>query len=221
MDSDHDEGPPSPPIQIDYRDPAPRLKPISFVAATSSSSLLPNTKPKAIGDSYLSLVLAPASPSPIAQEDTVTRPQSAPPTINQPATQCEICHLPLSSTDMKRHTTSVAHQVCLQHTHVPSSIDRSRKGLQYLQAYGFDPDARTGLGAGKSGIQHPIKLKEKIGKEGIGMTPKAAKKEKEKVKKLGPKEIKKLEGQQKKRNERLQRMFYTNGDLEKYLGPDA
>lgn len=205
------EGDSPPPVQIDYRDPPPRRKPISFVSATSSSSSrATSTNPKpAISQDYLSLVLPAATASTSVHEEAPNAVET-----------CEICNLPLSS-NLKCHQTSTSHQVCLQHTHVPSSIDRSRKGLQYLQAYGFDPDARTGLGSSKSGIVHPVKAVEKKGKEGIGAVPKVVREQKERVKKLGPKEIAKKKGVNRKRDEQLQRMFYSSGELEKYLGPNA
>jgi len=226
MASDHDDDnePTSPPVQIDYRDPPPRLNPLSFVAARSPDSFSTpsaSTPKAALGDNYLSLVLA----APSHAHAHATAPALAEKSVEKQANtavvatvQCEICHLPLSSaSDAKSHATSTAHQVCLQHTHVPSSLDRSRKGLQYLQSYGWDPDSRTGLGASRSGILAPIKPKEKTGKEGIGAVLLTKRQQREKVKKMGPKEIKKVEGQQRKRNDRLQSMFYTNGELEKYL----
>jgi hypothetical protein len=99
----------------------------------------------------------------------------------------------------------LAHQVCLTHSHPPSHLDRNRKGLAYLSSYGWDPDARVGLGASGQGIQYPIKSKPKDDKLGIGVVlPKEAdRRKKEKVEKLDAGKIRKLHEKDKKKAERL------------------
>jgi hypothetical protein len=118
------------------------------------------------------------------------------------------------------HEASLAHQVCLAHSHPPSHLDRNRKGLAYLSSYGWDPDARVGLGASGQGIQHPIKTKPKDDKLGIGVVlPKEAdRRKKEKIEKLDAGKVRKLHEKDKKKSERLREMFYRNDDVERYLG---
>lgn len=158
---------------------------------------------------------------------------------------CDICRLPLvSSDDMKiatvtrrsstdtiqpnqhqpprprPHEASLAHQVCLTHSHPPSHLDRNRKGLTYLSAYGWDPDARLGLGAKGQGIQYPIKAKAKDDKMGIGVVlPEERERlKKRKLEKLDAGKVRKLYETDKRKGERLREMFYRNDDVERYLG---
>lgn len=70
----------------------------------------------------------------------------------------------------------------LPRTHTPSSIDRSRMGLKYMEKYGFDVDARRGLGATGEGILHPIIPKEKRDNYGLGIKGKEARVGTEKLK---------------------------------------
>jgi hypothetical protein len=163
----------------------------------------------------------------------------------QPELQiCEICNLPLiTSVDVplvstgdisegtgdalnqrrakpRPHEASLAHQVCLTHSHPPSHLDRNRKGLAYLSSYGWDPDARVGLGPSGQGIQYPVKTKPKDDKLGIGVIlPKEAdRSKKEKIDKLDAGRVRKLYDKDKKKAERLREMFYRNDDVERYLG---
>jgi len=158
---------------------------------------------------------------------------------------CEICNLPLTSapdallTSMdeidtsapdpskirpspkpRPHEASIAHMVCLTHSHPPSHLDRNRKGLAYLSAYGWDPDSRLGLGASGQGIQYPIKTQPKDDKLGIGLVlPKEAdRRRKEKTEKLDAGKVRKLHEKDKKKAQRLREMFYRNDDVERYLG---
>ena len=159
---------------------------------------------------------------------------------------CEVCHLPLSSESrldnadangakevqvvdkaeladhptpfFSPHEASIAHQVCLQHSHPPSHIDRKRKGLHLLQSHGFDPDARQGLGAQGQGIQYPIKVKLKEDKLGIGAVMPEGVQREEKVRGLDAKKVRKMHEKDRRKAERLREMFYRNEDVEKYLG---
>jgi hypothetical protein len=157
---------------------------------------------------------------------------------------CEICRLPLSSlpivatsdndtdttlptpselnplpaTNARPHEASITHQVCLAHSHPPSHLDRSRKGLAYLSSYGWDPDSRLGLGAEGQGIAFPIKSKPKDDKLGIGVVvPKTAGKRKEKPEKLHAGRVRKAYEKDRKMGERLREMFYMNDDVERHL----
>lgn len=173
-----------------------------------------------------------------------TDPSSTVPSVTDSAPSealCDICRLPLTqdatavgratpATDIdtstssfrskgRPHEASIAHQVCLTHSHPPSHLDRNRKGLAYLSAYGWDPDSRRGLGADGQGIQFPIKPKPKDDKLGIGVVlPKEGEiKRKEKVKLLDAGKIRKMYDKDKKKSERLREMFYRNDDVERYL----
>jgi hypothetical protein len=88
-----------------------------------------------------------------------------------------------------------------------------------LSAYGWDPDARKGLGAEGQGIQFPIKTKPKDDKLGIGVVlPKPGEiKKKEKPQKLDAGKIRKLQERDKRKGEKLREMFYRSEDVERYL----
>lgn len=153
--------------------------------------------------------------------------------VGDTITTCEICSLPISATNTTvPHEASLVHQICLPHAHPPSALDRTRKGLSILEAYGWNPDQRLGLGAAGEGILHPIKAKEKRDKIGLGVGNEAeadaasarlknqktrAKVEKE-VPKLDAGKIKKMEKEQRRKDQRLREMFYASEDMDKYLG---
>ncbi|KAL2006294.1 hypothetical protein VTN00DRAFT_9948 [Thermoascus crustaceus] len=142
---------------------------------------------------------------------------------------CDVCNLPLDrnpddgSTD-RPHEASIAHQVCLTHSHPPSHLDRTRPGLRYLASYGWDPDSRLGLGApGREGIREPLKARIKEDTAGLGV-PEEEKKKKgravkeARVEKLNAKQVRQREMEAKKRGEKLREMFYRSEDVQKYLG---
>ena len=113
----------------------------------------------------------PASP---ASTDTVEPPKES------AQTYCDVCNLPISdpqsqsqqeptSTSTRPHEASLAHQVCLKHSHPPSHLDRTRAGMRYLSTYGWNPDSRLGLGApGREGIREPLKGRIKHDTAGLG-----------------------------------------------------
>ena len=138
-----------------------------------------------------------------------------------------MCHQPISST----HESSIAHQVCLQHSHPPSHLDRAHVGVRYLSSYGWDPDNRKGLGAREEGITIPVKAKEKKDTAGLQETldedevAKVRRKmsswaKEDKVVKMNAKEVRIKDMEVKKRAETLRQNFY-GPDLEKYLGPNS
>lgn len=163
---------------------------------------------------------------------------------------CEVCKLPVSATDggakadpdevdttssttartTTLHEASIVHQVCLQHSHPPSHLDRTRHGLRYLASYGWDPDSRTGLGAeGRTGILQPIKPKAKTTTSGLGISAEdeevaiAAKKnlrkrQQEQRQKLNAKQVRLGQIADKKKGEKLREMFYASDDIQRYLG---
>lgn len=211
-----------------------RRKEISFVPASDGDLHLSDQTakeakpPRNVGDLYLSMVLP--------KEKQQSRSTSAEPPQQQPGT-CAICKASLeagpedgqgSSQDDRRtvavypknpHESSLAHQVCLAHSHPPSALDRSRMGLNYLESHGWDPDSRTGLGTSQQGIKFPLKPKPKDDTLGLGLVfPKDAPQKKEKPQLLDAGKVRKMAQEDKKKTAKLQRYFYANQDLEKYLG---
>lgn len=195
-----------------------RHKQVKFVPASAStlSTTAENEPPAApassIADLYLNIVLPP---KPTGAAAATAEPE---------AEMCEVCQLPLGDTagtaTASEHATSIAHQVCLAHSHPPSALDRSRMGLAVLQSQGWNPDERKGLGASQQGMQHPIKATPKDDTLGIGVKlPKNLEAwKKDKVQKLDAGQARKKAAEEKKRRDKLQQYFYGNGDVEKYLG---
>jgi hypothetical protein len=218
-----------------------KRKRVQFVPSTSTSSStlesIPNpsstSSAKSISDLYLRLVLPQEKPHVETIPAAKASPFSELPDTQdgaQDAQVCEVCKLPINSdsdaatsssiSKARPHEASLAHQVCLTHSHPPSHLDRNRKGLAYLSSYGWDPDARQGLGANGQGIQFPVKTKPKDDKLGIGVVlPKEGeRKKKEKPEKLDAGKVRKLYEKDKKKAEKLREMFYRNDDVERYLG---
>ncbi|KAG8167032.1 hypothetical protein KVR01_002721 [Diaporthe batatas] len=172
---------------------------------------------QSISDFYLNMVLKkPASTAATTDKETAKAPV------------CEICSMPVSgaaddntgsgtttassSSNNRRlagpHEASIAHQVCLAHSHPPSALDRSRMGL-------------TG-----QGTQYPVKVKPKEDRLGVGVVvPKGgggpAKKQREGPKLLDAKKVRKMAAEDRKRADKLQRELFGRVDLDKYLGPGA
>lgn len=215
-----------------------KRKRVQFVpsSTTNTTPVAGSSSGQSISDLYLKLVLPgdqKRTPSLPLELDINTEAKSS--SQNVQPQMCEICSLPLSAEAMappaeapnkeqalthKPHEASLAHQICLKHSHPPSHLDRNRKGLSYLSAYGWDPDSRRGLGAEGQGIQFPVKAKHKDDKMGIGVVlPKEAdRRKKEQVQKLDAGKVRKMYEQDKKKAERLREMFYRNDDVERYLG---
>ena len=196
-----------------------KRKRVPFVAASASTSATspstPSSTARSVAERYLSIVgVAPET----------ERSTSAPPALEAAekvwAATCDICNQPITAgATAVPHEASLAHQVCLEHSHGPSHVDRQRKGLSYLQSYGWDPDSRKGLGASGGGRLYPVKAKEKRDTVGLGVDVKAVKaREVRKAERVGAKEVRKKEEEERKRKERIQRMFTTNDDVLKYLG---
>lgn len=218
-----------------------RRNEIRFVpAATDDSTVTLSTGAKSqqgqsVSDFYLNMVLK--------------RPQEGEPNrqptkgMSKAVELCEVCRLPIdcvpedetmtqdaaASVTMRKagghHEASIAHQVCLAHSHPPSALDRSRMGLSVLEAQGWNPDARTGLGAAGQGVHYPLKVKPKDDHLGIGtVVPKnegrgtRRTKATEKPQLLDAKKVRKMAAEDRKRTDRLQRQIFGKVDLEKYLG---
>jgi len=207
-----------------------KRKRIAFVPAATSTEpsfvVQKDTKPTNAGDRYLSIVLNKQK----APADTGERAVSAPPVLDREEL-CAVCKQPLPA-DARRsvgeaHESSIAHQVCLQHVHPPSHLDRQHVGVKYLAEYGWDPDSRKGLGARQEGIVVPIKAKAKKDTVGLGhgvqeeeslKKRRVAPKREGPIVKLNAKEVRKREDEARKRADRLRHSLY-GPDLEKYLGP--
>lgn len=227
-----------------------KRKRVKFVPSSSNptSSHAPSTaSARSASDIYLSLVLPQDIVSAEASSGgsfsvAPSKDIGSPSDLKEEL--CDICNLPLSTesekpelmvadashlsgesgpvivTSARPHEASLAHQVCLEHSHPPSHLDRNRKGLAYLSAYGWDPDSSLGLGANGQGIRIPIKSKPKDDKLGIGVvSPEPREMEKRvKVEKLDAGKVRKLHEEDKKKGETLRNLFYGNDDFERYLG---
>lgn len=218
---------------------------VNFVPATTSLPATPSVQDGPVKSSasqrYLAVVFKKSQSEPPAEEHTVVGVATQPEHDQIAQTQkekakvednediCNVCKMPVDpSSPRDSHTSSLVHQICLPHAHPPSALDRKRKGISILSSYGWDPDARTGLGAEGEGILHPVKAKEKRDTVGLGhgkddedearMKPKKKVKKREEVKKLDAGQIRKMDDLQKKKDKRLREMFYANEDVEKYLG---
>ncbi|KAI2628384.1 hypothetical protein GGS21DRAFT_527690 [Xylaria nigripes] len=198
--------------------------PASSESFNSSEEYKPSVASKPVSDIYLSIVLPKEGDKAAAPEHVHSTGLNI----------CNICRLPLNEnsdvagsekTSTRPHEASIAHQVCISHSHPPSALDRSRMGLSVLQAQGWDPDARTGLGASNQGISFPIKAKPKNNTLGLGVkVPKDLTAESKKQKKaekpqlLDAKKVRKAVAQDKKRHQQLRHQFYGNSEVERYLG---
>jgi hypothetical protein len=128
---------------------------------------------------------------------------------------CEYCKILVDPLKLAEHQSSFQHELNRPHIYPPSAIDRTRKGVAFLQSKGWDPDSRKGLGASGEGILYPIKTKENTAKQGLGAPERPVTLEKQpkadsKVeKKLNPRQKRRQEEQEKKRRDRqLHDLFY-------------
>lgn len=207
---------------------------IDFVPAAVAPSqpvqLAPQTtSSQSPADRYLNFVLK-TGPSVEEHKSTSTKASnhersSTRQQLDLEGSFCEICNLAIDarggvpSTASTDHEYTIAHMVCLTHSHPPSHLDRSRQGFKYLSSYGWDPDTRQGLGATGGGIRVPIKIKVKNDTVGLGVKINRKKKSKDaKVERMDAKQIRRKDMEDRRKRERLQEMFYSNDNVEKYLG---
>ena len=188
--------------------------PIAFVPAAPESEAAPSTAVdgQSIAQKYLAIMFPNGQPLPA--------PDTYP--------LCGICGEPVKESDHRIHFLSAVHQAALPRAPIPSAIDRTRMGLKYMQNQGWDVDARVGLGARGEGILFPLVPKEKRDKLGLGIDKKAEERRKKVINgragaqpgeiKLDAGKIQKLAKVEKKKHDKLQRMFYGNDEVEKYLG---
>ncbi|RAK99397.1 putative G-patch domain protein [Aspergillus ibericus CBS 121593] len=192
--------------------PQPRSQSQPIPTATSTSSSTTSSAP---------------SPSPN------TEPQQQP-SPDKPTTDidiCPICNLPTTTPSSSSnphthpHEATLPHQLSLPHSHPPSHLDRTRPGLRYLAAYGWDPDKRIGLGApGREGIREPVKGKLKEDTVGLGaVVPEIKDKHKGKgrVEKLNAKEVRKKQMEERRKGERMREMFFRSEEVLRFFGEGA
>lgn len=188
--------------------------PIAFVPAAPSLPTAPSNPVdgQSIAQKYLAIMFPNGQPR--------SEPDAYP--------LCGICGEAVKETDHRIHFLSPAHQAALPRAPIPSAIDRTRMGLKYMQSYGWDIDARVGLGARGEGMLFPLVPKEKRDKLGLGIDKKAEESSKGLVNgraiakpgeiRLDAGKIQKLAKVEKRKHDKLQRMFYGNDEVEKYLG---
>ncbi|KAJ5312833.1 hypothetical protein PENANT_c007G00488 [Penicillium antarcticum] len=225
---------------------------------TTTTPASSTTSGASIADTYLSIVMkqsksktSPSTPTPREQppsprtthsapppteaafpppaEETKARPEAEQTSNPYPVNNCEICNLPLTNQTDQPHEASLAHQVCLTHSHPPSHLDRTRQGMRYLSTYGWDPDSRRGLGApGREGIREPLKPRPKNDTAGLGtgldadgdpLPPRLP--PPPKVQKMNAKQSAKKTAADRARGERMRRLLFSNDEVVKYLGEEA
>jgi hypothetical protein len=208
-----------------------KRKKVEFVKASSptlatTAETARSEMGKAVSASYLSLVL-PEKPGPQRSSMVGDIPETV--VSSEQVRICNVCNLPVNTrrgsqednSKKEIHEASIAHQVCLTHSHPPSAIDRGRMGLAYLQSRGWDPDSRQGLGIERQGIQFPIKVKPKDDKLGLGLViPKESrtKVEKKKPQSVDAKQRRQQVERDRQKTEKLRQLFYGNEDVDRYLG---
>lgn len=205
-----------------------KRKRVNFVSASASSPITPTPSSiEAPSERYLSIVLKDSQNIQRGKDDKNLKMtctiDASPSKESMRPTICSICHLliPLSpevAVTTRTHETSLAHQVCLTHSHPPSCLDRARPGLKYLSSYGWDPDSRVGLGSASDGILKPIKGKLKCDTVGLGMCLKGGKQfTPSKAEKLDAGRVRNEEERAKIKGDILRNMFYQSDDVQKYL----
>lgn len=217
-----------------------RKRSVAFVRAsdpelhttTAATTQAPTPSKDSIADLYLDLVMKGKGVAPRDTKDTKPPRQEkleaprghAASAASTPI--CPTCNITLDNTPdaIRKHEASIPHQVALAHSHPPSSIDRSRMGLSYLSSFGWDPDARRGLGAEGQGIRDPIKVRPKDDTLGLGVVipQEFVDKAKEpKPQKLSIKDLRRREADEKRRGERLHELFYRSDDVLRHLGREV
>ena len=208
-----------------------KRKRVNFIPAEASHPSSPPQSLAPAADRYLSIVLKDATSATneratqLLSKDLEASTQT---THTDESVMCSVCALPLQilsdnfNSARHPHEASLTHQVCLEHSHPPSHIDRTRPGLKYLSSYGWDPDSRLGLGAAGEGIRTPIRGKIKNDTVGLGVDLKKTGSKgsvvPKKVEKLDAKKVRMTEEVGRRNGEKLRELFYTNDDVERYLG---
>jgi hypothetical protein len=205
---------------------------LAIVLPQEAKSPIP--QPEGVADGDLSTPTAELKSSPVLSPNMMpfsTKIDSGHQQQKHTAAQlCEVCDLPIDINPLssdnnaslkmaKAHEASIAHQVCLTHSHPPSHLDRTRHGLRYLVAHGWDPDSRLGLGVrGREGIREPLKTKIKDNTVGLGMVIEPSCKATKRTMKLNAKQVRRGDLEARRRGERLRGIFYHRDDVQQYLG---
>lgn len=204
-----------------------KRKRIAFVPATSDGDSVRSVISSSnAGDHYLSIVLPQKgidTPLPLDAATHVSRRNSD----NEPLPQ-------VGTPSNVAHDTSIANQLNAEHSHPPSHLDRTRLGIKYLQNFGWDPDAREGLGSRGEGIRIPVKANLKSdttglglfadSEDGVGEQSKAKRSSSSTATatataKLNAKQVRKIEENKRTKIEKLRKSIYGE-DLSRYLGPE-
>ncbi|CAG8197642.1 unnamed protein product [Penicillium salamii] len=218
-----------------------RRKPVPFVRSSNldTTTTRSTSSGRNVADAYLSIVMKTApntspntptcqSPPARAIQSAPASAEATPPPNPEVPELCTVCKLPLGTNPETPHEASLAHQVCLEHSHPPSHIDRTRTGFRYLANQGWNPDERLGLGAsGREGIREPIKASMKFDTAALGTgldkdgDPLPKKPPPPKVQKLNAKQVRKKFEEDRNRAERMRKVFNQDERILKYLGEDA
>jgi hypothetical protein len=213
-------------------------KRVKFVPADQEERTIPQARDGCsdAADRYLSIVMSAGytlKGSLGSNNASVTAPSEHLTRNDEPSSaRCDVCNLPVarpktiedmtdSTTSTGAHELSLAHQVCLEHSHPPSHLDRKRHGAKYLSSYGWEPDSRLGLGTNGKGIRHPIKAIQKF--DTVGLQMQAAKPKSKRIRpvverrKLDAGRIRKQTAEDKVREEKLRHLFYGCEDVSRYL----
>lgn len=204
-----------------------KRKRIEFVRQSEPSGNVTATlsAPKSsVGDLYLSIVGLSKKPKLNDEVIKGSTSQAAASAATAPAlsgahpTICPTCNFPTTGQTPDQHAASLAHQFSLPHSHPPSAIDRASIGYKYMNAYGYDADARRGLGASGSGRLHPVRAVDREAKDKLGIG--AVKEEKVKVKRetLDAGKVRKMDAEKRNREKKMRDLVYGNDEVNKYLG---
>lgn len=209
-----------------------KRKRVAFVPAAEIGPSSSGIKSSTVGSTYLSIVLGRANND--SNESTAAVKDAG---QDGATRKCSVCGQALVGGDATEamqsiHDSSIAHQICLAHSHPPSHLDRDHVGLRYMQGHGWDPDARAGLGARQEGIRVPIKARGKKDTAGLGLISEGHEEiasgskttkplvVKERGKSLNAREARHMEVTKSRKADRLRQLIYGE-DLSSYLGPSA
>ena len=205
-----------------------KRKPIVFVPESQAGGSEENSQPSRLGDRYLDIVLKKKDDAPSRKDAlsaTFPLERDTPQNLLEDV-HCAICGLLVEADDKPSdaltvsHDLSVAHQVCLEHSYPPSHLDRQRQGVKYLAAHGWNVDGRKGLGVNETGRLAPVKAKTKDNTVGLGMEIPQLRKDLPKPVLLDAGKARIMHDANRRKHEKLQRLFYQDDEVSRYLGED-
>ncbi|KIH90307.1 hypothetical protein SPBR_00971 [Sporothrix brasiliensis 5110] len=186
----------------------------------------------AVSDLYLSIVIGQTEKREGSAESVAKADEASTTAPTTPA--CDVCRLPLttpSSAAAHHHESCLVHQVALDHSKPPSSLNRGRLGLAIMSAQGWDPDSGRGLGADQQGMPYPIEAKLRPERQALGNGPAPSSSESRsrssgsaasaptRNRKHTRKQLRAMEEDRRRRYDRLREQIMGNKDLDKYLRP--